>query len=76
MSVSKEIMEKAEAEAEAQAVLDKAYEEREALAKKYWDQGVRALDGHNDEHKEIMKKALEEVNEIRKKYGIEPAPKE
>ena len=73
MSASKEIMEKAEAE--AWAVIDKAYEEREALAKKYWDQGERALDGHNDEHKEIMKKAFEEVDKIRKKYGIEPAPK-
>ena len=64
------------AEAEAQAVLDKAYKEREALAKKYWDQGDRTLDGHNDEHKEIMKKAFEEVDKIRKKYGIEVAPKE
>lgn len=74
MSVSKEIMEKAEAE--AWAILDKAFEEREALAKRYWEQGDRGLDGHNDEHKEIMQKALAEIDKIREKYGIPPAPKE
>lgn len=74
MSVSKEIMEKAEAE--AQAVLKRSIQEEDALYEKFKAAGQVGLDEHTDEYKAIHRKAWAEIEEIRKKYGIEPAPKE
>ena len=74
MSVSKEIMEKTEAE--AQAELKRSEEEKETLFQKHKAEGHFGLDGHNAEYKAITRKALDEIAEIRKKYGIELAPKE
>lgn len=68
MSVSEEIMKIAEAE--AQVVMDKAEKEREALFQKYKAEGHGGLDGHNAEYRAIMRRALEEVEKIKKKYGI------
>lgn len=68
MSVSKE--NKLKAEAEAQAIMDNAIREREALYQKYKAEGHSGLDGHNAEYKAIMQRALNEIAEVKKKYGI------
>ena len=68
MSVNKEVMEKAEAE--AQAIMDNAIKEEEALYQKYKAEGHSGLDGHNAEYKVIMQQALYEIEEIKKKYGL------
>lgn len=60
------------AEVEAKIVVEKLEAEREKIQGKYKD--VQGLDVGAKEDKEVVKKAMAEIVEIRKKYHI-PKPK-